>query len=85
MSTPMPPAPESRADTPRRRARLRFRRGNESVLIVGGRRIPSRVLLVSTAVVWVAFIVTLIIVLMLWLYLTCYLILLGAEINAEAG
>jgi membrane protein len=25
-----------------------------------------------------------VIVLMLWLYLTCYLILLGAEINAEA-
>ena len=25
-----------------------------------------------------------VIVLMLWLYLTCYLVLLGAEINAEA-
>ena len=30
------------------------------------------------------YVASLVIVLMLWLYLTCYLVLLGAEINAEA-
>lgn len=63
MSPSMPTDPQPPGDY---RSPSRWRQRNESVVIVGRRRLPGRVLLISTVVVWVGFIVTLVIVLMLW-------------------